>query len=469
MKKNVFKILGLLFLQFSVLAISVSAQEGGKLYKTYCAGCHGANLEGNSASSLIKTEWKYGRSASLMTRNITFGIHETEMIAWNQVLNKDQIKSLVDFISTAQKIQPNIDRSIPEHIQTEKYDLKIEEWVVDAIQAPWSIEFVSKDSALVSERPGLLRWIIDGTPSVAPIQGTPQSQEFRTGGYMDIAIDPEYQKNGWIYLAFSYAPENITDDSAPAMTKIVRGKINQNQWIDEQTLFEVPDELLVTKGNRWGCRFLFDTAGYLYFSIGDMGYAEDAQDLSKPVAKIYRINPDGSIPDDNPFINQPSALPQLYSIGNRNVQGIAQHPGTGEIWFTEHGPMGGDELNLLKKGGNYGWPDITYGIDYDGSVVSNQTTQEGMLQPIIFWNPSIAISPAEFSDSPLFPLWKNNLFIGALAFEEVRRLPVEGHKVAQQEMILKGYGRVRDLKFGPDGALYVVLNQPDKILRLTPQ
>jgi len=469
MKKKVFKILGLLFLQFSILAISASAQEGGKLYKTYCAGCHGANLEGNSASSLIKTEWKYGRSASLMTRNITFGIPETEMIAWNQVLNKDQIKSLVDFISTAQKIQPNIDRSIPEHIQTEKYDLKIEEWVVDAIQAPWSIEFVSKDSALVSERPGLLRWIIDGTPSVAPIQGTPQSQEFRTGGYMDIAIDPEYQKNGWIYLAFSYAPENITDDSAPAMTKIVRGKINQNQWIDEQTLFEVPDELLVTKGNRWGCRFLFDTAGYLYFSIGDMGYEEDAQDLSQPVAKIYRINPDGSIPDDNPFINQPGALPQLYTIGNRNVQGIAQHPGTGEIWFTEHGPMGGDELNLLKKGGNYGWPDITYGIDYDGSVVSNQTTQEGMLQPIIFWNPSIAVSPAEFSDSPLFPLWKNNLFIGALAFEEVRRLPVDGHKVAQQEMILKGYGRVRDLKFGPDGALYVVLNQPDKILRLTPQ
>lgn len=469
MKKKVIKILWFLVLQFSFLAISGSAQEGGKLYKTYCAGCHGANLEGNSASSLIKTAWKYGRSGNLMTRNITFGIPGTEMIAWNQVLNKEQIKSLVDYISDAQKIQPNTDRAIPNHIQTEKYDLHIEEWVVDVIKTPWAIEFISRDSALVSERRGMLRWIVEGTPLKEPVKGVPQSQEFRTGGYMDIAIDPKYKENGWIYLAFSFAPERINDASAPAMTKIVRGKIDNNHWVAEENLFEVPNDLLVTKGNRWGCRFLFDKDGYLYFSIGDMGYAEYAQDLSKPVAKVYRINPDGSVPKDNPFINQPDALPQLFTRGNRNVQGIAQHPETGEIWFTEHGPMGGDELNILKKGGNYGWPDITYGIDYDGSVVSDQTNQEGMLQPVIYWNPSIAISPAEFSNSPLFPHWKNNLFIGALAFEEVRRLPTNGHNVEYQEMILKGYGRVRDLKFGPDGALYVVLNQPDKILRITPQ
>ena len=175
--KKIFKILGLLLLQFSVLSIVVLAQEGGKLYKTYCAGCHGANLEGNSASSLIKTEWKYGRSTSLMIRNITFGIPETEMIAWNQVLSTEQIKSLVDFISEAQKIQPNINRSIPKDIQTEKYDLKIEEWVIDAIKTPWALEFVSKNRALVSERRGMLRWIVEGTPSEDPIKGVPQSQE----------------------------------------------------------------------------------------------------------------------------------------------------------------------------------------------------------------------------------------------------------------------------------------------------
>lgn len=469
MKNINFKTLGLFLLQFSILSFNVSAQEGAKLYSTYCTGCHGANLRGGAAGALIKTDWEYGRSRGLMTRNITFGIPGTEMVAWNQVLDGDQIKSLVDFISEAQNVPPNLERSIPEHVQTDQYDLKIDEWVTGTIKTPWSIEFVSADKALVSERRGMLRWIVDGKPLAEPVKGVPESQEFRTGGYMDLAIDPDYQNNGWIYLAFSYAPENITDDTAPAMTKIVRGKINNNQWTEEQTLFEVPDELLVTKGNRWGCRFLFDREGYLYFSIGDMGYEEDAHDLGKPVAKIYRIHPDGSIPTDNPFINEPGALPQLYTVGNRNVQGIAQHPVTREIWFTEHGPMGGDELNILKKGGDYGWPEITYGLDYDGSVVSDQTNREGMLQPITYWNPSIAICPAEFCESPLFPEWKNNLFIGALAFEEVRRLPLDGHKVEEQEMILKGLGRVRDLKFGPDGALYVVLNQPDKILRITPE
>lgn len=469
MNTKFFKRLSLFILPFLMIPLSACSQEVETLYKTYCAGCHGAQLQGNSAKTLIKTEWKYGKTKSLITRNITFGIPGTEMAAWNQVLKEDEIKALVQFIFDAQNTSPNEERPIPQRISTEKYNLRTEEWVSEHIKTPWAIEFISKDSALVSEKRGLLRWIVEDIPSAEPVKGTPQTQEFRTGGYMDIAIDPDYRMNGWIYLAFSYAPDNITDNMAPAMTKIVRGKIYQNQWTEEQTLFEVPDELLVTEGNRWGCRFLFDHVGDLYFTIGDMGYEEDAQDPGKPVAKIYRIHPDGSIPQDNPFITQPDALPQIFTVGNRNVQGIAQHPKTGEIWFTEHGPMGGDELNILKKGGNYGWPDITYGVDYDGSVVSKRTAKEGMLQPVLYWNPSIAVCPAEFCTSPLFPEWKNNLFIGALAFEEVRRLPVDGHKVEQQEMILKGYGRVRDLKFGPDGALYVVLNRPDKILRIIPQ
>ncbi len=457
------------FCYFLFSGLSLFAQDGETLYKTYCAGCHGANLEGNSASTLIKTEWKYGRTRGLMTRNISHGIPGTEMIGWNQVLDGDQIKSLVSYITKAQKVHPNRERPIPNTIQTKDYSLKIEEWVTEEIRTPWAIEFISRDTALVSERRGVLRWIINGIPAKTTIQDVPQTQEFRTGGYMDIAIDPDYQNNGWIYLGFSYAPENIMDDSSPAMTKVVRGKIKGNQWSDEQTLFEVPEDLLVVKGNRWGCRFLFDKDGYLFFSIGDMSYDEDAQDSGKPVAKIYRIYPDGSVPKDNPFVNVPGALPQIFTVGNRNVQGISQHPKTGEIWFTEHGPMGGDELNILQKGGNYGWPVITYGKDYDGSVVSNKTQQEGMLQPITQWTPSIAVCPAEFNGSSKFPLWKNHLFVGALAFEEVRRLKVNDREVTEQEILLKGYGRVRDLKFGPDGALYVVLNQPDKILKITPE
>ncbi len=451
------------------LSFKLSAQEGETLYATYCAGCHGANLEGGSASTLIKTEWKYGRTSGLMTRNIKFGIPGTEMIGWGQVLNDDQIKSLVSFISRAQQVHPNRERPVPETLETADYKLNIEEWAeLKDMRTPWAIEFINKDSALVSERRGALRWIVNGVPSPTTISGVPQTQEFLTGGYMDIALDPDYEKNGWIYLSFSYAPKDITDSKAPAMTKIIRGKIKDNTWVNEQVLFEVPDELLVTEGNRWGCRFLFDDQGYLYFSIGDMSYEEDAQDPGKPVAKIYRIKPDGSVPPDNPYFNTYGALPQVFTVGNRNVQGIAQHPQTKDIWFTEHGPMGGDELNILVKGGNYGWPVITYGLDYDGSVVSNRTEREGMIQPVVHWTPSIAVGAAEFSTSREFPKWKNQLFVGALAFEEVRKIEIDkDNKVVSQEIILKGYGRVRDLKFGPDGALYVVLNRPDKILRIS--
>jgi glucose/arabinose dehydrogenase len=284
---------------------------------------------------------------------------------------------------------------------------------------------------------------------------------------MDIALDPKYQQNGWVYLSYSQTNRNIQDRDAPGMTRIIRGKIKDHEWTDEQTLFEVPDSLFVVRGDRWGCRFLFDKSGYLYFTIGDMGKAMASQDLSRPTGKVYRINPDGSIPKDNPFVNAPGALPAIFTIGNRNVQGIAQHPVTGAIWATDHGPRGGDELNILKKGANYGWPLITYGIDYSGKTVSEKTEQDSMEQPIAQWTPSIAVCPAEFMTSPLFDKWKNNLMVGALAYEELRRLVIVNNKVIKQELILKGYGRVRDIKTSPDGSLYVLLNKPDMVLRLT--
>ncbi len=286
---------------------------------------------------------------------------------------------------------------------------------------------------------------------------------------MDIALDPHYAQNGWVYLSYSYAKGNLLDKDAPGMTKIVRGKILDHTWKDQQTLFEVPNSLLVSRGDRWGCRFLFDKAGDLYFSIGDMGRATTSQQLHLPTGKVYRIHPDGSIPKDNPFIDSANALPALFTVGNRNVEGIAQHPVTGQIWASEHGPRGGDELNILKKGANYGWPIITYGIDYSGKIVSENTEHTGMEQPVVQWTPSIAVCPIEFVTSPIFGKWKNNLLVGALAFEELRRLVIIDNKVVSQELLWKGYGRVRDIKTAPDGSLYVVLNKPDMILRVTTQ
>jgi glucose/arabinose dehydrogenase len=446
------------------------AQHGETIYKTYCAGCHGNLLQGNTASKLIKTDWEHGRGRGAIIRNIRFGIPSTEMIAWGTILKDEDINAVADFIIASQELPPGAIRPIPERLTTKDYILKVEELVTSDLNTPWGIEFVDAHRALITERSGGIRWMVDGKLDPEPIKGLPKTYaQNTTGGYMDIALDPDYSKNGWVYFAFSHTYGDPSDKNVTGMTKVVRGKIKDYQWTSEQTLFEAPDSLKVSGGNRWGCRFLFDKKGYLYFTIGDMARAMDSQDPGKPSGKVFRIHPDGSIPKDNPFVGKKGAMPAIFTIGNRNVQGIAQHPVTGEIWATEHGPMGGDELNILKKGLNYGWPFITYGVDYSGKIVSKETQMEGMEQPVVQWTPSTAVCPAEFITSNLFSKWKNNLLVGALAFEEIRRLVIEKNKVTEQEMILKGVGRVRDLKTGPDGALYVLLNNPDMVLRISPE
>jgi aldose sugar dehydrogenase len=444
------------------------AQNGELTYKTYCSGCHGAQMQGGTASKLKKTEWKYGRGKVSIFRNIKYGIQGTEMIAWGQVLKNEDINAVSDFIVASQEVPPAAVRPIPETLSTKNYTLKVEKLVSSGIKVPWGIEFVDKEKALITERAGSIRWLINGKLDPKRIEGLPKTFAHKTGGYMDIALDPSYSKNGWIYFAFSHTKGDTADEKATGMTKVIRGKIKEYKWIEEQTLFEVPDSLKIPDGNRWGSRLLFDRDGYLLFSIGDMARGQDSQNPGKPAGKVYRINPDGSIPKDNPYAGKKNALEAIFSIGNRNVQGIAQHPVTGEIWATEHGPMGGDELNILKKGANYGWPTITYGVGYDGSIVSTEKLKEGMEQPVTQWTPSPGVCPAEFVTGDLFPLWRNNLLVGNLAFEEVRRLTLENHTVIDEEIVLKGVGRVRDLKMGPDGAIYVLLNVPDMILRITP-
>ena len=285
---------------------------------------------------------------------------------------------------------------------------------------------------------------------------------------MDVALDPNHKKNGWVYLAHGHAIDHPDSAQARAMTRIIRGKIEGHEWKDNEVIFQVPqDRYHSLEGGRWGGRLLLGDT-YLYFSIGDMGRGDASQDPTKPNGKTYRIHHDGSIPEDNPFLGFERAIEAVYSLGNRNVQGFSFHPETGDIWMTEHGPMGGDELNILKNGNNYGWPVITYGKDYSGEIVSTLTRKEGMEQPVTQWTPSIAVCAAEFNTSPLFPKWKNNLFVGALAYQELRRLVIEDDQVVHQEVLLKGFGRVRDQKIGPDGALYVVLNLPGSIVKITP-
>jgi glucose/arabinose dehydrogenase len=284
---------------------------------------------------------------------------------------------------------------------------------------------------------------------------------------MDVNIDPDYKRNGWIYISYSHAIEAPDGgDRPPAMTRIVRGRIRDMQWVDEEQIYEAPHETYRTTRHHYGNRIVFDRKGYLYFSIGDRGAQDQAQDPTKPNGKIHRIYPDGSIPEDNPFSEE--GLPTLYTLGNRNPQGVSVHPGTDEIWAAEHGPLGGDELNLIRSGINYGWPVITYGSNYNGVPVSEFTRKEGYAQPALYWKPSIAVCGIEFYQGDAFAKWKNKLLVGALKFEEVILLDIEADRVMHQEVILKNFGRVRDIGLDPEGNIYVVVNKPDRIIRLNP-
>jgi glucose/arabinose dehydrogenase len=333
---------------------------------------------------------------------------------------------------------------------------------------PWGIEFVDDRRALITELLGGLRWMIDGKLDPEPITGIPVPIQYSESGMADVALDPDYANNGWVYIGYVHPLGDPKNEETPAMTRVIRGRVSDHRWVEQETVFAVPGDLHFPKGTRWGCRMMFDDQGRLYFTIGDIGRNDEVQQLSKPGGKVYRVNPDGSIPADNPFVGKPGALEAIFTIGNRNVQGIATHPITGAIWALEHGPMGGDELNILESGKNYGWPVITYGLNYNGSIVSDLTEKEGMEQPIKYWTPSPGLGPLAFYTGSLFPKWKNKLLLGAMVFEEIKLLTLGDRSVESEELIMKNHGRVRDLKIGPDGAIYALLNNPSAVIRLTP-
>ena len=464
----------LIFLNFT--AGQILAQEAetppidaAKIYQTYCAACHGVNMEGAQHAPLRKENWAYGRDRLRMFRTLMYGVPNTDMIPWSQVFNEEQGYALVDYIIESQDTDPAEERPLPTEIQTQDYLIKVEALVDEGFKSsPWSIEFVDDRRALITERRGGLRWMVDGKLDPKAIEGIPLTTQYGDSGFYDLAIDPDYETNGWIYFSYVHALGDGTTKETPAMTRVIRGRVKGHQWVDQETIFQLDDSLHFAKGTRWGSRMLFDKDGYLYFSIGDIGRNDDVQQISLPAGKLYRIFPDGSIPPDNPFVGHPNAIEQIFAIGNRNLQGIDQHPETGAIWATEHGPMGGDELNIIEGGKNYGWPVISHGINYDGSKVAAQTHKEGMEQPVKFWKPSPALCPLEFYTGDLFPKWKNNALVGALAFEEVKRLRLGKTRVMSEEMFFKNHGRVRDIKTGPEGAIYMVLNNPHAVVRLTP-
>lgn len=436
-------------------------------YMQYCATCHGEDLSGNQAQSLIDGVWLYGSGNSIY-RNIKFGISAAGMPDYQDGLSDRQIRDLIEYINTKQREAGAPERpSLPEQLYARDYDVAVEEWIADGIQIPWAMTFIDDDTALLTERPGGLRIIENGELHPDPIADTPAVFHRGQGGLMDVAIDPDYAENGWVYLSYS---QEHPQREGQAMTRIVRGKIVDHRWVEQEVLWEVDPEdrdMWAGSGVHYGSRIAFDEAGYLFFSHGERGNANRAQELNRPNGKVHRIHRDGSIPDDNPFLDTRGAMPSVWSYGHRNPQGLAFHPGTGLLWDSEHGPMGGDELNVIRPGLNYGWPVITYGINYNGKPISDEIRRDDMEQPALYWVPSIAVCGIDFVIGDEFPRWENNLLVGGLGHEELRRIVIEDDRVMHQELLLKNAGRVRDVCVGPDGAIYAILNGPDRIVKLT--
>lgn len=335
------------------------------------------------------------------------------------------------------------------------------EVVVSGISIPWGMVFLPDGSMLITEKSGKLIHFKDGEKTI--IKNSPKVSPRGQGGLLDLELHPNYKNNGWIYISYS-SPES---DGKASNTAIMRAKLKGGALVQNQLLYQAKP--YTTKGHHFGSRLEFDDEGYLYFSIGDRGERDiNPQDITKDGGKIYRIHDDGSIPNSNPFISNSKAKKAIYSYGHRNPQGLVKHPTTGKIINHEHGPRGGDEINIIKKGKNYGWPVITYGINYSGTSITDMTKKKGMEQPLYYWVPSIAPSGMTYVTSDKYPEWKGDLFVGSLVFQYLERLKINNNQVTKREKLFEGIGRVRNVRQGPDGYLYLAVEN-EGILKIIPQ
>jgi len=324
--------------------------------------------------------------------------------------------------------------------------------VVDGVGVAWGMVWLPDGDMLITERSGDLRVFRDGKLIEDPVDGVPEVYARNQGGLLDIELHPNYESNSWLYISYS-SPEG---PGSGANTAIMRAKFDKesHSLTNQKVLYKAQPNS--NRGQHFGSRIEFDKDGYLYFSIGDRGNRDvNPQDITRDGGKIYRIMDDGSIPDDNPFVDESNAKKAIYSFGHRNPQGMDLNPETGKIWIHEHGPRGGDEINIIEKGANYGWPEITFGINYSGTTITEDTAKAGMEQPEWYWDPSIAPSGMTFVTSDRYPEWNGDLLVGSLKFNYLVWCRIEDGSVVSEEVIFEGIGRVRNVRQGPDGYLYV--------------
>ena len=348
--------------------------------------------------------------------------------------------------------------------RTEYQPVRVE-IVANNLEHPWSIGFLPDGRLLVTERSGRLN-LIDRDGSVTVVAGTPEVAAQRQGGLLEVLAHPRFEENGWVYLTYSKP-----DDSGMTATALARGRLVEDRLVDLEDIYI--QERFSQPGRHYGSKLAWMPDGTLLMSVGDRGSEPDrAQVMDDSAGKLLRLNEDGSVPADNPFVGRNDALPEIFTLGNRNIQGLFVHPQTGEIWSSEHGPRGGDELNLMKAGANYGWPVVSRGRDYrtEEQFGDSVRSHPDMAEPIIDWTPSLAASGLAVLVDDHFPAWQGNVLAGGLRTEQIRRVVFEnGEPVYQEEMLRGKMGRVRDLRVGPDGNIYVATDAPSgAIYRISP-
>lgn len=346
-------------------------------------------------------------------------------------------------------------------VKTEKVSFQVETYA-DGFEIPWGMAFLPDNRMMVTDRIGDL-WIVekDGKDKVKVSGEIPNVRSKGQGGMLDVAVHPDFNTNSYIYLSYSDYSENKSH------TSLIRAKLVNNSLVNSQIIFRPEEKFFTKRSLHFGSRIIFDDKGFIFFCIGDRGDRDLAQNLDMPNGKIYRIRDDGTVPIDNPFYYTKGAIKSIWSYGHRNPQGLAIHPSTRQLWEAEHGPRGGDEVNIILRGHNYGWPVITYGKNYSGTIISKLTHHEGMDQPVFHWTPSIAVCGIAFYEGSQFPEWKNNLLATSLKYERLHRVELDGMNMVKDEIIFEAESRVRDVEVGPDGIIYVALEDPGRIVKLT--
>ncbi|AHM62916.1 glucose sorbosone dehydrogenase [Flammeovirgaceae bacterium 311] len=438
-------------------------QKAAANFTAYCAGCHGG-----SASTFADREWKYGDQPDSLFASIKHGHPDVGMPAFEETFSDQEIRGLVAYIQQGmnQVAQYTFEEaeSLPATYQAEQFTYRLDTVAIDFGEVPWSIEFLPDGGMLITEIGGTLyRRTPDG--KLQEVSGVPKVQAEGQGGLLDIELHPNFSSNNLIFLSYSAVKEE--GGSTLTTTAVMRARLEGNSLREQKVIFEA--EPWSTTRHHYGSRLAFGPDGNLYFSVGDRGnHDENPQDLQRHPGKIHRIRDDGSIPADNPFSGQGNAKASIYSYGHRNPQGMLFHPKSGQLWEHEHGPRGGDEINVIEKGVNYGWPAISYGINYDGKPITDKTEATGMEQPLQQWTPSIAPSGMAFVTGNRYKGWEGSLLSGSLRFQYLNRSTLEGTDITAEEQLLKNIGRVRDVKMSPDGYIYLAVENPARIYRIVP-